>query len=121
MTAPDLKPCPFCGGDKNMICKTDYDGGDAYAVSCRYMECHGAIFTLGYGYFHTETEAIAAWNDRAVDPAAIRVAALREAAAICIGVSNDVFTQIGREHAPFMKATAEDCAKTILALIGEKK
>jgi len=65
MTTPDLKPCPFCGGDKNVICKTDYGDGDAYAVSCRYMECHGAIFTLGYGFFATEVEAIAAWNTRA--------------------------------------------------------
>jgi Lar family restriction alleviation protein len=73
MTAPDLKPCPFCGGDKNMICKTDYDGWDSYAVSCRYPECHGSIFTLGYGYFATEVEAIAAWNTRAVDHAAIRI------------------------------------------------
>ncbi len=65
MTASELKPCPFCGGDKNTICKTDYDGGDSYAVSCRYPECHGAIFTLGYGYFATKAEAIAAWNTRA--------------------------------------------------------
>ena len=57
----------------------------------------------------------------AIDPAAIREAALREAAMVCINVSNDVWTQIGREHAPFMKATAEDCSKMILALIGETK
>ena len=61
----DLKPCPFCGGDKNIICRTDYDGGDAYAVSCRYSDCHGHIFTLGHGYFSTKEEAIAAWNTRA--------------------------------------------------------
>lgn len=73
MTDPDLKPCPFCGGDKNTICKTDYDGRDSYAVSCRYPECHGAIFTLGYGYFADKAEAIAAWNTRAVDPAADRI------------------------------------------------
>lgn len=121
MTEPDLKPCPFCGGDKNVICKTDYGDGDAYAVSCRYMECHGAIFTLSYGYFHTEAEAIAEWNTRAVDHAAIREAALREAAAVCIGVSNDILTQIGREHERWMRATAEDCSKMILALIGEMK
>ena len=61
----DLKPCPFCGGEINGICKTDYCGGDAYAVSCRYKGCHGTIFTLGYGYFSTKAEAIAAWNTRA--------------------------------------------------------
>lgn len=106
MTQPDLKPCPFCGGDKNTICKTDYDGRDSYAVSCRYPECHGAIFTLGYGYFPTKDEAIAAWNTRAVDPATIREAALREAAAVAwihgYEMTNDV-------------------QKRILELIGEKK
>jgi Lar family restriction alleviation protein len=82
MTKPDLKPCPFCGGGKHTICRTDYDydNKDAYAVSCRYHNCHGSIFSLGYGYFATKDEAIAAWNTRAIDPAAIREAALREAA-----------------------------------------
>jgi Lar family restriction alleviation protein len=119
----DLKPCPFCGGEKHTICRTDYDydNKDAYAVSCRYHNCHGSIFTLGYGYFATKDEAIAAWNTRAVDPAIIREAALREAAAVCIGVSNDILTQIGREHERWMRATAEDCSKMIFALIGEKK
>lgn len=51
------------------------------------------------------------------DPAAIREAALREAAEACIAVSVDPLTQVGREHAPWMKATAEDCARVILALI----
>jgi hypothetical protein len=72
MTA-ELKPCPFCGGDKNTICKTDYDGRDSYAVSCRYPECHGAIFTLGYGYFPTVDQAIAAWNNRALPAAPMGV------------------------------------------------
>lgn len=123
MTESDLKPCPFCGGEKHTICRTDYDydNKDAYAVSCRHHNCHGSIFTLGYGYFATKDEAIAAWNTRAIDPAAIREAALREAAAVCIGVSNDILTQIGREHERWMRATAEDCSKMILALIGEKE
>ncbi len=117
MTKPELKPCPFCGGDKNTICKTDYDGRDSYAVSCRYPECHGAIFTLGYGYFPTKDQAIAAWNTRAVDPAAIREAALREAVAEC---------QTVRETAklygiPHMAMGAATCRDAILALIGEKK
>jgi len=38
-------------------------------VSCRYPNCHGSIFTLGYGYFSTKDQAIAAWNTRAL-PAA---------------------------------------------------
>jgi len=66
MKKEKLKPCPFCGGDKNVICRTDYDGRDSYAVSCRYPECHGGIFMLGYGYFADKAEAIAAWNTRAV-------------------------------------------------------
>ena len=107
MTQPDLKPCPFCGGDKNTICKTDYDGRDSYAVSCRYPECHGAIFTLGYGYFPTKDEAIAAWNTRAVDPATIREAALREAYDV---VYKWWFSEGG-----------ELPQELILALIGEKK
>jgi hypothetical protein len=100
MTKPDMKPCPFCGGDKNTICKTDYEGRDSFAVSCRYPVCHGAIFMLGYGYFPTADQAIAAWNTRAVDPATIREDALREAAENC--------------------KTCQ-CRDEILALIGEKK
>jgi Lar family restriction alleviation protein len=63
----DLKPCPFCGGDKNIICETEFgfDHVPSFAVSCRYPDCHGAIFTLGYGYFATKEKAIAAWNTRA--------------------------------------------------------
>ena len=105
-----LLPCPFCGGDENIICRTDYDDRDAYAVSCRYHNCHGAIFTLGYGYFATKEEAIAAWNTRAlpaVDPAAIREAALREAYEVVykwwFGDGNALPQEL------------------ILALIGEKK
>jgi len=113
MTQPDLKPCPFCGGDKNTICKTDYDGRDSYAVSCRYPECHGAIFTLGYGYFPTKDEAIAAWNTRAVDPATIREAALREAAEALSNLADHAVTGLAYEH-------AQVCREEILALIGEK-
>ena len=108
MTKPDLKPCPFCGGEKHTICRTDYDydNKDAYAVSCRYHNCHGSIFRLGYGYFATKDEAIAAWNTRAIDPAAIREAALREAAAVA-WIYGYEFTDVVQER--------------ILDLIGEKK
>lgn len=130
MTA-ELKPCPFCGGDKNTICKTDYDGRDSYAVSCRYPECHGAIFTLGYGYFADEAEAIAAWNTRAmpaINPAAIREAALREAMDACTYVIKniDILKADGETYeTPRIQKIARglvDVARQqIEALIGEKK
>jgi len=118
----DLKPCPFCGGEINGICKTDYCGGDAYAVSCRYKGCHGSIFTLGYGYFATKEEAIAAWNTRRefapvvihqVDPSAIREAAWVEA----LDTAHEyTLTQYGMG---FLKHPVD--RERILALIGEKK
>lgn len=103
-----LKSCPFCGTRPTQ-----------HTATGSYVFCHGC----GTDGPYSTVDAISAWNTRAdlIDHKAIREAALREAAAICIGVSNDVWTQIGREHAPYMKATAEDCSKMILALIGENK
>jgi Lar family restriction alleviation protein len=121
-----LLPCPFCGGKKNTICRTDYDGRDAYAVSCRYPECHGAIFTLGYGYFADKEEAIAAWNTRAlpaIDPAAIREAALREAAEVADKLAVEWWLTYKNTipHYQGMSDGADEVSNAILALIGEKK
>jgi hypothetical protein len=54
------------------------------------------------------------WTDEA--RAAIAVV-LEEAAKVCDGVSTDVLTKVGREHEPYMRATAEDCAAAIRAMI----
>lgn len=126
---PELKPCPFCGGDKNTICKTDYEGRDSFAVSCRYPVCHGAIFMLGYGYFPTADQAIAAWNTRAVDPATIREAALREAAKVADDLAIKWWGEYKNRLSPHcadpqyqgMSDGASDVATAIEALIGEKK
>lgn len=59
-----LMPCPFCGELTLNICETDYQGRPSYAVSCRTVDCHGAIWQLGYGQFATQEEAVGAWNHR---------------------------------------------------------
>lgn len=41
---------------------------------------------------------------------------LEKAAEVCDAIAVDNFTKLGREHALWMQATAEDCAAGILAL-----
>ena len=47
--------------------------------------------------------------------ALVRADEREENAKVCEKVAVDVFTQLGREHEPYMKATAEDCAMQIRA------
>ena len=61
----ELKPCPFCGGEAQLIIRTwdgDGAGADGYDVGCYTPECHvelGADF-----YFETIDDAIESWNKR---------------------------------------------------------
>ena len=89
----DLKPCPFCGA---VPLPVNTNGSYVFCSEC------GAD-----GPVHL-TKAVAAWNTRAIDPAAIREAALREAAEVRITHSK------GYEFIPTRFRDA------ILALIGEK-
>ena len=57
----DLKPCPFCGGEANVIDHYNDDG--SVSVGCDNDTCLG-FSGLGWLY-KTEAEAIAAWNTRA--------------------------------------------------------
>ena len=72
MTAPDLKPCPFCGG------KVGIERSEtACAIVCiAPSKCLKSGLLIGFSP-DEETEAIKAWNTRAplADPAAIRAAA----------------------------------------------
>jgi hypothetical protein len=55
MTAPtNLKPCPFCGGEAEII---------RTSVHCNSPTCEAQPFTAG----QSVEEAIAAWNRRASD------------------------------------------------------
>jgi hypothetical protein len=107
MTKPDMKPCPFCGETEFLVAynsplKVAKGGGrvlkDQYQVRCKNNAVH-AMVTMEVSSSDTADQAIAAWNTRAVDPATIREAALREAAENC--------------------KTCQ-CRDEILALIGEK-
>lgn len=58
----ELKPCPFCGGEAEVI-----NNGYFVDVSCKDMNCRGYADILSC---KTTKEAIEAWNrrvDNAVD------------------------------------------------------
>lgn len=96
-----LLPCPFCGGEASdrglriwskALPDTHWDDGSeitkAYFCNCISCSVTNIVGNVGYP---TKAEAIAAWNTRAlpaIDPAAIREAALVSA----------VSKQIGEEH-----------------------
>ena len=89
----DLLPCPFCGGEAYIdgTSWTTRDGKDQSWVTC--MKCGT--------YGPSSTDAIAAWNRRAIPATDEREKALREAAAMFDEDSN--------------------IAQTILALIGASR
>ena len=123
MTEPDLKPCPFCGGEA--IAHPCALEGDDHDVGCFNGECPVEPHT----WAETKDEAIAAWNTRAVDPATIREAALREAAAVAEALSVKWWAEYKDRLSPHradpqyqgMSDGADDVCNAILALIGEKK
>jgi Lar family restriction alleviation protein len=65
MTAPELLPCPFCGGSAK-VTGSRYGSARAYQVMC--LDCNASS-----GFLAFEEDAIAAWNRRA-DIAAAAIA-----------------------------------------------
>ena len=60
---PELKPCPFCGGNDIDIDETDFGRADdpyCYIVSCK--GCHANVYVDSDS---TMEDAVAAWNRRA--------------------------------------------------------
>lgn len=70
----NLKPCPYCGGEAHLSADTSHS--TAFFIGCETEDCFGLMM-----WAERKDAAIAAWNTRALDPSAIREAALREAAA----------------------------------------
>lgn len=59
-TMSELKPCPFCGGEAEMLTAESMHGGNLYGVMCNCCACRTDVFD-------NEAEAIEAWNTRADD------------------------------------------------------
>lgn len=57
----ELKPCPFCGGEAEIYCDTQY-GGTQYQVRCK--SCPAEV---GRAWFWNKKDAIKAWNRRKTD------------------------------------------------------
>ena len=67
----ELKPCPFCGGTKPQLCIGYHARTDA-KVSCDHCGSEGPVFgTDDYSGASHESEARAAWNNRATDDLAL--------------------------------------------------
>lgn len=73
MSGPELKPCPFCGGQGVALTGPVQT---LWGVTCLRCSCWLDDRAP------TAIEAVAAWNRRTPDPAQIRADAIREAAAL---------------------------------------
>ena len=51
-------PCPFCGGEAEMLTAESMNGGYLFGIMCNDCRSRGDVYD-------TEAEAIAAWNSRA--------------------------------------------------------
>lgn len=54
----DLLPCPFCGGEAEILTAESMHGGYLFGIMCNDCRSRGDVYD-------TEAEAIAAWNSRA--------------------------------------------------------
>ena len=59
LTLIDLKPCPFCGGQANVIEHRFHGLDSSYGLQCK--KCKAET----YQFYESEEKAIKAWNRRA--------------------------------------------------------
>ena len=55
----DLKPCPFCGGEADVIEHLFHGLDSSYGLQCKKCEAET------YQFYRSEEKAIKAWNSRA--------------------------------------------------------
>lgn len=60
----ELKPCPFCGGEAEILTAESMRGGYLFGIMCNDCCSRGDVY-------ETEAEAIAAWNTRAVETCSV--------------------------------------------------
>ena len=98
MSAPELKPCPFCGPQFDIEVKPVLYGRTAIAdgyVTEYTVACHNCGIELHGEY---ESDAIAAWNTRATSEAdALRAEneRLRDALVVLADAATVIFTENG--------------------------
>ena len=82
MSAPELKPCPFCGGKGHIHKDPDPDHGDYYCVKCSKCRAKSPEFHASETCPIFFGQVRDAWNTRAdlCDPTQERVKGLVEAA-----------------------------------------
>ena len=118
-TAPELKPCPFCGGEaEGGFFPGDYDIG---CNACRFsISRHASDY--GGDYEAAKAAAIAAWNARAALRAHIEAAvrrALEAAASVCpAAVKNYQMMKPGKPEV-YASREAQIVAKGFARLIEE--
>lgn len=54
----ELLPCPFCGGEAEILTAESMNGGYLFGIMCNDCRSRGDVYD-------TEAEAVAAWNTRA--------------------------------------------------------
>lgn len=124
MTAPDLLPCPFCGGDANLGYRSAYsvDSGSDF-VGCNDCCC---MIEFDEPKWNARTqsidsssraEAIATWNTRAPLAEALavpEVQALVEAAKRALQFTENTESELG------MTLESGDMLRAAIRAIGER-
>lgn len=63
----ELKPCPFCGGEANLVPHKFFSQRtQKWEIDCYGVECKNCR-TSSYQFWGCEKHAITAWNRRAED------------------------------------------------------